>query len=809
MTQYSYLINNERLKLKSKAGHLLNLIDDQALLNFEEGLLTRLDFFCGPTIATEDEIARMQNRSKRTLEDIFSEYKELKRIVFQVIDNWFNSTIEFLERLTSDYDDLSKTFGIQGKVQKVTLFAGDSHNGGRGVIILTFSNKKVIYKPKNLEISKAFYKIWKGYRIICKPTYGWEECIEGTACHNRALYFERAGHLLCLLYLLEGADFQLENIIASYDYPYVIDTETLIHNEIPDKYYNFAIANYPSVIKTALLPVFVATDQGGPGVDISGLKAGGFCPENYIDEIVKGFHEMYKNLQKNKESFLQKAWELAQSPTRIVIRPTNFYHYILKRLCLPQALLNHKCRENELNLLSTLLSHEGKSALNTIVEEEKKALLQGDIPYFSSHPMEKHVYAQGKCLAENILEKTGFEKVKEKVENLGDDDLILQESLIRQSFCIYNSSLHVEQNASHAFVKADFSENQIWQEIFNIAKNLRKKSLNIAGDVNWIALEPDLLSKQYNLRPLSNTLYEGRVGIALFFAALGFSTQEEKFKSFSLELLKDIRKKIYHQDLTIIYGIGGFSGLGGISYALYKIGHLLQEPSLIKDAKALLSKVTEEAIRKDDLHDIIAGSAGLILALIGINEPQFFPLAAISGDHLCEKGLEKDFYGFSHGGSGIAHALFQLASITNNKKYHEGALQALRFENELPHSCESRWCRGLTGIGISRLACRKLYQDDVEIKKAIEASIETLHMGAPSLCCGTLGKIEFLLMAAEQFQDRHLKELAYSSIPTVLKAFKEQTQFYKPGLMQGEAGLGLTLLRMVSKQKLPNVLLLN
>src|SRR3712207_8377597 len=43
-------------------------------------------------------------------------------------------------------------------------------------------------------------------------------------------YYERAGMLLCLFYVLEGTDCHYENIIASGEYPVLIDTETLMHH---------------------------------------------------------------------------------------------------------------------------------------------------------------------------------------------------------------------------------------------------------------------------------------------------------------------------------------------------------------------------------------------------------------------------------------------------------------------------------------------------------------------------------------------------------------------------------------------------
>ena len=74
-------------------------------------------------------------------------------------------------------------------------------------------------------------------------------------------YYERAGMLLCLFYVLEGTDCHYENIIASGEYPVLIDTETLMHHrarEIVPEDENAQTEAFEqlghSVLRTGLLP---------------------------------------------------------------------------------------------------------------------------------------------------------------------------------------------------------------------------------------------------------------------------------------------------------------------------------------------------------------------------------------------------------------------------------------------------------------------------------------------------------------------------------------------------------------------------
>ena len=43
-------------------------------------------------------------------------------------------------------------------------------------------------------------------------------------------YYRRTGHLLCLVYALNGSDFHYENLIADGEHPVPIDLETICHH---------------------------------------------------------------------------------------------------------------------------------------------------------------------------------------------------------------------------------------------------------------------------------------------------------------------------------------------------------------------------------------------------------------------------------------------------------------------------------------------------------------------------------------------------------------------------------------------------
>ena len=111
---------------------------------------------------------------------------------------------------------------------------------------MTFaSGRRLVYKPKDMGTEAAYQRLlawlndqgaplsFKVLRVLDRSTHGWEEFVP----HRRASnpdqgrrYYERAGTLLCLFYVLEVTDCHYENIVASGEYPVLVDAETVMHH---------------------------------------------------------------------------------------------------------------------------------------------------------------------------------------------------------------------------------------------------------------------------------------------------------------------------------------------------------------------------------------------------------------------------------------------------------------------------------------------------------------------------------------------------------------------------------------------------
>ncbi len=81
--------------------------------------------------------------------------------------------------------------------------------------------RKAVYKPKNVGAERAFYDVvafvsaradvppLRPLRVVERDGYGWCEFVQHAPCADAAAaerYFERAGVLLAIVYVLEGVD---------------------------------------------------------------------------------------------------------------------------------------------------------------------------------------------------------------------------------------------------------------------------------------------------------------------------------------------------------------------------------------------------------------------------------------------------------------------------------------------------------------------------------------------------------------------------------------------------------------------------
>jgi lantibiotic modifying enzyme len=303
-------------------------------------------------------------------------------------------------------------------------------------------------------------------------------------------------------------------------------------------------------------------------------------------------------------------------------------------------------------------------------------------------------------------------------------------------------------------------------------------------------------------------------------------------------------------------GIGGATGLGSIVYALAVTAKCLRDDGLLADAQRAAELLTDGLIAADRQFDVMGGSAGAILALLRLYRDtasgDVLRRATAFGEHLLAQSrpgadgfrgwIGQGFgthalNGMSHGAAGFAYALAALAAATGRADFSRAAAECIAFEDasydaarhnwpdlrggEAHWPCQ--WCHGALGIGLSRLAIAKRAGADAALDTKVLAAdirnaVEGVEQGRPTpvdtLCCGTLGGVEFFCEAGEALGRDDLRKLAAQRLAAVVQRAAATGDYrwnsgkreFNLGLFRGLAGVGYTLLRQIDAS-LPNVLI--
>ncbi|MCC5643626.1 type 2 lantipeptide synthetase LanM family protein [Nostoc sp. CHAB 5824] len=740
--------------------------------------------------------------------------------------------------------------------------------------------------------------------ILNCGSYGWIEYISAQTCTSQAeiqRFYERQGGYLALLYALDATDFHCDNLIASGEHPILIDLETLFHPRFEKENQNqsdwlasHTMAN--SVLRIGLLPQREGVTEKFEGVDISGLGAsegqisskdipywdgigtdemqlkrkrmeisvGRHRPTlngaevnvlDYTEAIEIGFTNTYQLLLQHRDELLSDDGSLAHFATdqvRVVLRETKTYSELLRNSFHPDLLRNALDRDRFFDRL--WISAKYNPHLIKVIPAECADLERGDIPLFTTQPSSRDLWNSNHERIPCLYRQSSMERVRSHVQQLSEADLEKQLWFIRASL----TSLAMEKEQIR-WSTYTLTEPQIAAECrgllaaaISVGDRLEMLALRGQDDATWLGLT-FTNKRHWSLLPLGPDLYDGIPGIVLFLAYLGAITQEQRYTDLAQLALATLRRWI-EQRKSHIRWIGAFNGWGGIIYTLVHLSTLWKQPELLAEAEALVA-LLPNLLGQDEELDIISGSAGCIGSLINLycSQPssQTLDAAIQCGDRLIskakpgwllKKGGTKPLTGFSHGASGMAWALLELAALTGEERFRTAALNAIAYERSLfcpevgnwpdlrnfadtvladssnQHIFMTAWCHGAPGVGLARLRCLP-YIDDAEIRSEIHIALTTTlnngFGGNHSLCHGDLGNLELLLQASLILDEPQWKTQLDRLSTIILESIDKfgwlcgvPLGVETPGLMTGLSGIGYQMLRLAAPSKVPSVLML-
>ncbi|MDY4819139.1 MAG: type 2 lanthipeptide synthetase LanM, partial [Bacilli bacterium] len=569
----------------------------------------------------------------------------------------------------------------------------DVHHGGQQVARVELSNGlSILYKPHSMLNEKKFTELlhWISagikirqldYDFLSYETHSWCTVVQYKCCHSKneiREYYRRLGVQLFLAYFLGTHDLHYENVIASGEYPVIIDLETLtnVSRYEEQKTLDVSVRNKLSysVLSTGLLPVYFWNTEG-IGIDSSGISGGNencypfkipivvesgtsnmyidysypkakkkenramlgnvFClPAEFETEFIEGFSLAYRYVLSNVDIFRKKIRELVTVKSRYLVANTQRYAMILSSSYHPSLLKDGA--ERELFLRSVC---KGKTENETeIMEDEVKSLLQGDIPYYMYWLNSKNLYSDAGMEIKGFFQKLPIDVLMQRVETLNEDDMESQIRYIKVALeltlanrkqyenKIYSTESNKKNNkddGNNTIVQLDLKIDQWIEQLINMLIKEAVWNEN-ETEVTWCQVK--IFSKEkmtWSINGMNMYLYDGLAGMLLIFYELNIKRQDKKIEKI-YETLKQMLfsytdKCVECFDYIQSKMSGAFEGEGSIVYAYLLLYQESKNTRFLEYAEKH-SNILKQLIEKDSSYDMISGNAGAAYVLIKLYE---------------------------------------------------------------------------------------------------------------------------------------------------------------------------------------------
>lgn len=591
-------------------------------------------------------------------------------------------------------------------------------------------------------------------------------------------------------------------------------------------------------------------------------------PRQYADRIRTGFGATYRLLLKHRDDLLAPGGPIdtfADVPIRIVLRPTHHYALILAESYHPDVLRDALERDRLLDRLWVAIP--ARPDLERVVQWEHADLAAGDVPMFTSTPSNRDVYTAGGERIAEFFEETGLEAALARIRTMSEDDLVRQQWIVNASLVGLTPGRHENApvpagvRAPRGHVSAPAPEACI-DAARLVGHRLSSLALRRGDQVGWLGLTL-VRERDWLIQPVGADLYGGTLGIAFFLAHLADVSGDTEHERLARAVVAQVMQRLS----DVLEGrpaaaspagsIGAFGALGGAVYALSHLAALWRDHSLLDVADAMAERAERE-IEGDRQLDLIGGVAGLIAALAALDTARGGgPAPAViraCADRLVATATEagpgvawttvlrawQPLVGFSHGASGMAHALFIAGATLGEARFRDTALAALRYERSTLDPTRENWpdfrvldepksrplaapvmwawCHGAPGIGLARLAATA-HVDHAEVANDLVLALESTARNAfgtnDCLCHGDLGNLEPLIRAREVgYRGDWESTLETQAARLVSRLVRGEWRcgipgaVETPGLMMGLAGIGYGLLRLGAADRVPSILTL-
>ena len=586
---------------------------------------------------------------------------------------------------------------------------------------------------------------------------------------------------------------------------------------------------------------------------------------DHVDSFIAGFAEYSDFLMRqardaNSGALLE---EFSGLTVRKVVRPTRFYYMLLRRLKDHRNMTDGAIWSAQADFMARLADWDKAiDPLWPLQRAERAALVSLNVPYFITASDGASI-SDPTGVSAHTAATSGFDRARTRLQTLDENEIGWQIEVIRENLNQQSGLPTTRKRDDNALAPAP--DKAVFKaEADKIAAELAQDAVRRGRTAAWIGLDWLGDSEVFQLVCLGPDLYNGATGIALFLAAHATVSGHAPSAELAVAGLAHIRRNLNSRSAARFarsIGIGAATGLGSLVYGFCVIAKCIGDPVLVQDAERAARLFTDELIAADKQLDVMGGAAGAILALLRMHRDtqsdDVLARAIRCGEHLLAQdrtgpaghrswigqglgGLPLN--GMSHGAAGFAYALASLAAVSGHEQFADAAAECIAFEDQTYDPARHnwpdlrvpgqplwpcQWCHGAPGIGMARLATARRVRANAALEAKlggtlvaadIDNALESVKQAWPgqldTLCCGTLGGIEFLCEAADRAGAREISELAARRLGAVLANAASAGDYrwnsgkrqFNLGLFRGLAGVGYALLRQVDRS-LPNVLI--
>jgi lantibiotic modifying enzyme len=410
----------------------------------------------------------------------FELYPAALRLMGESVKFWYSAIDEMAVRLDTDLPILRNAgMALEGALL-VTGFqpgAGDSHQNGRTVSIVSVGHKRIVYKPRDGRVTAWFRAALEqatgeahGPKVFVREGYCWEEFVstaEEDLKGDEAGLVEECGFYAAMLQATCGSDFHEDNVMVAGKRLLLLDLECLFECKArPPKWYTASEAALyqrapPLADASYLLPSWSIGMDGS----VKGLRGGlswggrvqtyhplpsvlykeghGFVRTMNLALVQKrrtlpysngmewefashesrfsvGYERALSLLRSSRARLLRDGLfgrTLASLPVRFVPRRTQVYAQLLAESYEPESMVDMTVRELQLAKLYRACTSSA-DPLVALVAAEVDALSLGDVPYFTICAGSRVIRTSGGRSIRGIVLQSGLSRSRQSASRL-------------------------------------------------------------------------------------------------------------------------------------------------------------------------------------------------------------------------------------------------------------------------------------------------------------------------------------------------------------------------------------------------------